>query len=64
MKLHEVPPNTRIKVIGDIQTPVASPKICAGDELMFHDIDGMYSRCTKDGEAVYLVAWAEVEIIN
>jgi hypothetical protein len=65
MKLYDVPNNSRIKVIGDIKIPVSSPEIQEGEELKFFHIDGMYSLCknSKD-EYVYLVAWADVEIIN
>jgi hypothetical protein len=53
MKLYDVPPGSRVRVIGDLN-----------DELKFHHIDGMYSLCTNQkGEPVHLVAWAEVELI-
>jgi hypothetical protein len=65
MKLYDVPNNSKIKVIGDIKTPVDSPEIQENEELTFIKIDGMYSLCkNKDGEFVHLVAWAEVEIIQ
>jgi len=65
MELHEVPRNSRIKVIGDVKVPPGAPQITAGDELNSRSIDGMYSYCTTDtGEVVHLVAWAEVEIVN
>lgn len=65
MKLYEVPNNTRIKVINNIKVPIAAPEINKNDILKFHDIDGIYSYCTKDdGTVVYLVAWAEVELLD
>ena len=63
MKLHEVPNNTKIRVLGEVKIQPAAPYINEGDILTFHHIDGMYSYCTdKDGNVVYLAAWAEVEI--
>jgi|TARA_R110000796_G_scaffold7045_2_gene24568 hypothetical protein len=65
MELHNVPRNSRIKVISDIKVPPGAPEIEQGEELNFRSIDGMYSYCTRDnGEVVHLVAWAEVEIIK
>lgn len=63
MKLHDVPDNTKIKVLDDIATPPGSPDIKKGDELLFRHIDGMYSCCISKDNIVHLVAWAEVEII-
>jgi len=65
MKLYDVPYNTRIRVLADIATPIASLDVEEDDVLMFHHIDGMYSFCTdKNHNPVHLVAWAEVEIIE
>ena len=65
MELYNVPRNSRIKVVGDIKVPPASPMVEEGDILNFRNIDGMYSYCTRDnGEVVHLVAWANVEIIK
>ena len=65
MKLYNVPRNSKIKVITDIQVPPSSPIVEKQDLLNFSHIDGMYSYCTKDsGEVVHLVAWAEVEIVD
>lgn len=65
MELYNVPRNSRIKVVGDIKIPPASPMVEEGEILNFRNIDGMYSYCTRDnGEVVHLVAWANVEIIK
>lgn len=65
MKLHEIPRNSRIKVLNDIKVPPGAPEIKVEQELNFSHIDGMYSYCTTDaGEVVHLVAWAEVEIVD
>ena len=65
MRLDSVPRGSRIRVIGDIKVPPGSQCIEKGDELTFHRIDGMYGHCTdKDHNRVYLVAWAEVQIIE
>ena len=65
MELYNVPRNSRIKVVGDIKVPPASPTIDEQEILNFSHIDGMYSYCTRDnGEVVHLVAWANVEIVE
>lgn len=65
MKLYDVPNNTKIRVIGDIKTPIASKEINENQILSFKRIDGMYSLCkTNNNKTVHLVAWAEVEIME
>jgi len=65
MKLYDVPNHSMIKVIGDIETPIASPEIKEGEILDFKKIDGMYSFCKNSkGEIVHLVAWADVELVG
>jgi hypothetical protein len=65
MELYNVPRNSRIKVVGDIKIPPASPMVEGGEILNFRSIDGMYSYCTRDnGEVVHLAAWTDVEIID
>jgi len=65
MELYNVPRNSRIKVVGDIKVPPASPTIDEQEILNFSHIDGMYSYCTRDnGEVVHLVAWTNVEIVE
>ena len=64
MELHKVPRDSRIKVKSDIKVPPGAPEIKAGDELNFKHVDGMYSLCyTDNGQPVYLVAWADVEVV-
>ena len=61
MKLHEVPRKSRIKVIGDIRVPPASPLIEEQEELNFSHVDGMYSYCTRDnGEVVHLSVFKQM----
>jgi len=65
MELYNVPRNSRIKVVGDIKVPPASPMVEGEEVLNFKHIDGMYSYCTRDnGEVVHLAAWTEVEIVE
>jgi len=65
MKLHDVPMNSKIRVIGGIDTPPSSTQISEDDILEFSHTDGMYSYCENSkGEMVHLVAWAEVEIVK
>lgn len=65
MKLHDVPPGTKIRVLDETKTPPASPEIEEQDILFFHHIDGMYSYCEDmEGNVVHLIAWADVEIIS
>ena len=65
MELYNVPRNSRIKVVGDIKVPPASPMVEGEEVLNFKHIAGMYSYCTRDnGEVVHLAAWTEVEIVE
>ena len=65
MKLHNVPRNSKIKVLGDIKVPIGSPNIKEQEVLNFSHIDGMYSYCTNsNNEVVHLAAWTEVEIVE
>ena len=65
MKLYNVPRNSKIRVVGDVKIPPAAPIIEEQGVLNFSHVDGMYSYCTNsDNEAVHLVAWAEVEIVE
>ena len=65
MKLYEVPPNSKIRVLGEGMVPPSAPAIHKGDVLNFHHIDGMYSYCeNQDGDVVHLAAFTEVEIVD
>ena len=65
MKLYNVPRNSKIRVVGDVKIPPAAPIIEEQEVLNFSHVDGTYSYCTNsDNEAVHLVAWAEVEIVE
>ena len=65
MELYNVPRNSRIKVVGDIKVPPASPMVEGEEILNFRSIDGMYSYCTRDnGEVVHLAAWTDVEVVE
>jgi len=65
MRLADVPNNTRIKVLGNIQIAPGSPPIHKGDILQFNNCDGIYSYCiNEDNERVHLAGWTEVEIIT
>ena len=70
MELHQVPNNSRIKIVTKDKALTCwispgAPLVEEGEELNFRSIDGMYSYCTRDnGEVVHLVAWTDVEIIE
>jgi len=65
MELFKVPDNSKIRVIDPIRVAPGSLESKIGDELLFREIDGMYSICiNEDGKVIYLVAWAEVEVIG
>ena len=65
MKLYDVPRNTSVRVMEDVNVPIGAPVIKKGDVIRFHRLDGMYSHCHNDkGEEVYLAAYAEVEIVD
>jgi len=55
MKVYQVPRETYIRF-----------KEKEIDEvLLFHKVDGMYSRCsTKEGHMIYIAVWAEVEVLD
>ena len=64
MELHEVPNNTRIRVIEPLAPPPGG-RAPEAEEYFFHHIDGMYSVCVDDeGNLVHLRAWTEVEIVE
>jgi hypothetical protein len=66
MKLHEVPRNTKIRIVDDVgQHPPAHREFKPQEVLHFYHTDGMYSFCTdSEGKPVHLVAWQEVEVID
>lgn len=65
MKLFDVKPNTRVKVVSEARVPPYATEVQEEEVLLFSRIDGMYSYCTNaKGEVVHLVAWAEVEPVN
>ena len=65
MELHKVPRGSKIKVKSDIKVPPGAPEIQEEQILIFNHVDGMYSHCVDlNGNAVHLVAWAEVELVN
>ena len=64
MKLYEVPNNTVVRIIGNINAPPDARLVEEQDIVKFHHIDGMYSYChDKDGKVVHLAAWTDVEIV-
>lgn len=69
MQLHEVPNNTRVRIVADeeggTQHPPAHREFGQEEVLDFKHIDGMYSLCyDMAGNPVHLVAWQEVEIVE
>jgi hypothetical protein len=82
MKLYDVMNGSYVRVIEqipdegksttqEVQVPIGSPSVSAGELIFFHHIDGMYSLCNKVNEdtkkleeVCHLVAWADVEVID
>ena len=68
MMLHDVPRSPNgiwVRVVENGSGPPGSPGFKAGDKVLYYGLDGMYSTCKNQaGEAVYLKAWAEVEVIG
>lgn len=64
MKLYEVPPNSKIRVIEPSIRAFASPDINKGDILFFKHMDGLLGLCVdENGAKLYPSALTEVEII-
>ena len=65
MKLYDVPNGSKIITLKKPEIPPASKPVFKGDALEFVRIDGMYGKCWDiDGEAVYIAAWTEVEVVK
>jgi uncharacterized FAD-dependent dehydrogenase len=65
MKLYEVERETWVRVLEEAGVPMEALEIGAGDKVLFHHIDGMYSFChNEDGRIVHLSASTEVEVIE
>ena len=65
MKLYSVPPNTKVRLLGDLKNPPGAPEPDVGTVVLFKHVDGMYSYClTHKGEVVHPVAWSEIEIVE
>ena len=64
MKLFDVPNNTRVRIVADVNTPICGTPVPTGTVLLFKRIDGMYSYCIReDGEVVHPICWTEVEFV-
>jgi hypothetical protein len=64
MKLHEVKPGSKIRVMTDDGEML---KDGDGNDLIldFQRVDGMYSMCfDAAGNPVHIVAWADVEVMR
>lgn len=65
MTFIDVPQHSTVRLLENAATPPAAPLVWKGDVVKFHNIDGMYAFCTnQDGDAVYIAAWTEVEIVD
>ena len=65
MRLHEVPKGSKIKVKSEVVVPPGGIAPTNDEELIFNNVDGMYSHClTLDGRIVHLSMFTEVEIVN
>ena len=65
MKLYEVPPKTKVRVLKAEAPPPGALFVPEGEVVFFDHIDGMYSYCLdSNNNVVHLKAWTEVEIIN
>lgn len=65
MKLYDAPANSWIRIRDPLPTtPMCAKRLQSEQVLYFYRIDGMYSYCKDEsGDAVHLVAWAEVEVL-
>jgi hypothetical protein len=76
MKLYELPPNTRFKLLEQPKVPPASNEVSddlSGVVYKLKNIDGMYSYCTvvhaerctdvETNEVHHFAAWTEVEAL-
>lgn len=66
MELYNVPRDTWIKVLDEeTKVPPAALTINTDDVLLFHKVDGMYSRCSDlEGNTKHLAVWTEVQILS
>lgn len=66
MKLYDVPRETFVKVLEDVQVPPGAKPILAGETIFFDHLDGMYSFCMNEEqtEIFHMAGWTEVEILE
>ena len=66
MEAHKVEYGTKVIVIDEnVKIPPCSLPVNKGDEIIIHNLDGMYCKGKdKDGNTIYLAGWTEVEIIK
>ena len=62
MKLYELKPNTKFKLLEDIEGPPDAYKPNKDEEYLFKHLDGMYSLCyDMKNRVIHIVGWAEVK---
>ncbi len=65
MKLYNVPRNTWVMPLEEVDAPPGARAVSVGEVVKLHHIDGMYSYCTDAwGEVVHLPAWQRVVIAS
>lgn len=65
VKLYEVHPGSRVRLVSDPEIPPGHPFMLRDTVVQFFRIDGMYSFCRtdKDGSIVHPAAWTLVEVL-
>jgi hypothetical protein len=65
MKLYELPRKTKFILLEDVDGPVSALKPNKNEEYFLDHLDGMYSLCYNNKNAIiYIPAWAEVQIVE
>jgi hypothetical protein len=70
-KLYNLPRNSKFRIIDpNITIPPDSPNVDYETVYKLHNLDGMYSYCTRDSideldkTPVHIAAWTDVELLD
>lgn len=65
MKFYNAPKRTRVRIIGNADVPPGENVPQAGEELLYHYTDGIYTICTnKQNINVFPAVWTEIELVE